>query len=259
MLGRRLAKTLLASPGDELVLLTQAMDGGSADAPLTVRGILQGVGDGTDRAAVFVHESTFREFLALPRGAHQIVVRRPPDLPLEAVAATVRAAAPDLDVRTWRELMPTVSQMLDSTRGLIYIVFAIIYLAIGILILNAMLMAVFERIREFGVLKAIGAGPSIVLRLILIESAVQIGIAVVIGLALAAPVAAYLSASGLDVGAMAGMSMVGVAMDPTWYGVYTPATVTGPVITLLFIAFGAVLYPALKAAFIRPVDAMRHQ
>ena len=45
--------------------------------------------------------------------------------------------------------------------------FFIVYIAIGILILNAMLMAVFERIREFGVLKALGVGPCGVLRLIL--------------------------------------------------------------------------------------------
>ena len=45
--------------------------------------------------------------------------------------------------------------------------------AIGILILNAMLMAVFERIREFGVLKALGMGPGKVLRLVLMETALQ--------------------------------------------------------------------------------------
>ena len=259
VLGRRVARKLLASPGDELVVLAQAMDGGATDALLTVRGVLQGVGDGTDRSAVLMNEATFRELMAFPRGAHQIVARRPQGASLEVLAAQVRAAAPDLDVKTWRELMPLVSQMLDSTRGLIYFVFMIVYLAIGILILNAMLMAVFERIREFGVFKAIGGGPGTVFRLILAESVIQIAIATGLGLGLSLPVGVYLSRYGLDVGAMAGMSMVGVAMDPTWYGVYTPQTVAGPVIMLYVIALGAVLYPALKAAFIRPVDAMRYQ
>ena len=79
---------------------------------------------------------------------------------LEETAAAVRAAAPDRDVQTWKEIIPVLATMVESTRGLIQFVFLIFNVVVAIVILNAMLMAVFERINEIGVLKALGAGPA---------------------------------------------------------------------------------------------------
>jgi putative ABC transport system permease protein len=53
--------------------------------------------------------------------------------------------------------------------------------------------------------------------------------------------------------------MMGVAFDPVWHAVVTPNTIAGPMVMLLVMVFLAVLYPALKAARLRPVEAMRHQ
>lgn len=73
-------------------------------------------------------------------------------------------------VLTWKELFPSMATMLESTEGMIYMVYFIFYVAIGILILNSMLMAVFERVKELGVLKAIGLEPSKVLALVALEA-----------------------------------------------------------------------------------------
>jgi ABC-type antimicrobial peptide transport system permease subunit len=197
--------------------------------------------------------------MVFPEGAHQMIVRRPDHVELEAAAATVKGYVGNLDVKTWKELMPVVASMLESTQGLILIVFFIIYVAVGILILNAMLMAVFERIREFGVLKALGMGPLRVMNLILVESAIQTGIAIVAGVTLAIPGMWYIGNVGIDVGKLGGMSAMGLAMRPVWYGIYNSDTLSGPLVMLVFVVFLAVLYPAGKAAWIRPVEAMRHQ
>ena len=259
VLGRRLAHTLVVKPGDEVTLVGQALDGWPVDAVFHVRGVLQGVADATDRSSVFMVEATFRDFLRLEKGAHQIVVRRPEGMTLEETAAQVREVAPkNADVKTWKALMPTIAQMLESSRGLIFIIFFIIYIAVGILILNAMLMAVFERIREFGILKAIGESPLRVLGMILIESAIMIFTALVSGVLLSVPGMWYLSVKGIAVGKMGGMSISGVAMEPIWYGVYSAETLKAPIVALLVIAFLAVIYPAAKAALIKPVEAMRH-
>jgi ABC-type antimicrobial peptide transport system permease subunit len=53
--------------------------------------------------------------------------------------------------------------------------------------------------------------------------------------------------------------MGGIAWNPIWRAVVTPGTVAGPVLTLVFIVLVAVLYPAVKAARISPVEAMRHR
>jgi ABC-type lipoprotein release transport system permease subunit len=259
VVGRRLARTLSVAPGDELVVLSQAADGSLANDLFTVRGVLKGIADGVDRSAVFMTEETFRELMVFPRGAHQVIARRPAGTALDVAAVTVREAAPGLDVRTWRELLPTVALMFDSARGMITIVVLVVYLAVGILVLNAMLMAVFERIREFGVIKALGVGPGGVFRLILTESFLQAGLAMLAGLVLSLPAMWYLAKYGIDTGKMGGMAVMGLAVDPVWYGVYRPDTVALPVVMLVVVVAIAVLYPALKAAWIRPVKAMHHR
>ncbi|HJY83127.1 MAG TPA: FtsX-like permease family protein [Candidatus Binatia bacterium] len=259
VVGRRLAKTLAVKPGDELVILSQAADGSLANDLYTVRGVLMGVADATDRSAIFMNAEAFRELMVFPKGAHQIIVRRPKNVELETAAATVKGYVGKLTVKTWKELMPVVASMLESTQGLILIVFFIIYVAVGILILNAMLMAVFERIREFGVLKALGMGPLRVVSLILVESAIQTVIAVVAGVTLAVPGMWYIGNVGINVGKLGGMSAMGLAMPPVWYGVYNSGTLSGPLVMLALIVLLAALYPACKAAWIRPVEAMRHQ
>lgn len=259
VLGRRLARTLNVGIDDELVVLSQAMDGSIANDLFRVRGVLEAVSDRTDRGGVFMTDVAFRRFFELENGAHQVIVRRPENRNLEEVVGTLRGLVPDLDVKSWRELMPSLASILDSTRSLITIVFFVVYLVIAILILNAMLMAVFERIREFGVLKAIGVSPGRVLTIIFIECGIQTVIAILVSSALCLPGLWYLSTEGINVGKLGGMSMMGIAFNPVWYAVVTPNIIVGPLFTLLIMVFLAVLYPALKAARISPVEAMRHQ
>ena len=135
----------------------------------------------------------------------------------------------------------------------------IVFLAIGIVILNAMLMAVFERIREFGVLKAVGVGPFGVLKLILLEGAIQTLLAIAVGAGLAVPGLLYLSKVGIDMSRLGGISIQGIVWDPVWRAAVDASTFTGPIFTLVFVVGIALVYPALKAAFISPVKAIHHQ
>lgn len=259
VIGRRLARMLDIELGGEILVLSQGTDGSSVYDLFRVRGVLLGIGDATDRSGVFMTSAAFRELMVVPEGAHQIIVRRPGEVDLATAVGAIERLAGELDVRTWRELMPTIASLLDSARAMIYAMFFIVYIAVGILILNAMLMSVFERIREIGVLRALGVGPFDVIALIALESAIQTGIALSIGLALALPGLAYLSLVGIDLGSLAGISIMGVAMQPVWHAAVSVRAFVGPVLTLVTIVALAVVYPALKAALIRPVEAMRQQ
>jgi putative ABC transport system permease protein len=258
VIGRRLARTLGVDLGGELLAITQGADGSMAYELFEVVGVLLGISDAIDRSGIFMTQASFRDLIVMPDGAHQIIVRRPEELDLEGLLQRVEALAPGLEVKTWRQLMPTIASMLDAGRGAMVMMGVIVYLAIAILILNAMLMAVFERIRELGVLKALGFGPLSLLGLILIESGVQTAFAIVIGLALGIPGILYLAHVGIDMGMLAGTSIMGVAMDPIWRAAVHPRVFTTPVLMLVVIVFMAVSYPAAKAALIQPVEAMRH-
>ena len=259
VVGYRLAGALGLGIGDELVALSQATDGSMANDLFLVRGILSIVGDSIDRSAVFLDEAMFREFYVLPDGAHEIIVRRPVGVDLAVAADAVRELAPGLDARSWRELLPTLAIYFDTASQAQWIVSTIIYIVIAILILNAMLMAVFERIREFGVLKALGVEPGRVMSLIFVESGLQTGVAIAVGLTLAAAALWYLAQVGIDMGALSGTQIMGMTFGSIMRATVTPITVVAPVLVLVVLVGLAVIYPARKAARISPVEAMRYQ
>ena len=264
VVGRGLARTLDVGLGDEIVVLSQAADGSMANELFRVRGILMSVAASTDRSTILMPSQTFRELMVFEEGAHKILVRRPVGTELDAAAGQVMAVATahtsdPVEVKTWKQLNPFLAQYIDTVSGAIVIVFLIIYMAVAILILNAMLMAVYERIREIGVLKAIGYGPWQVLAMMVIEGLIQALVATSIGLVLAAPGMWYLATYGIDVGALGGMEMGGLTMPAVWKAHFAVETTGVPVFLLFFIVMAAVLFPAVKAAWISPVQAMHHQ
>lgn len=259
VIGRRLAKILGLEVGGELVVLSQAADGSMANDLYIVRGILKGVSDAVDRGGVYLLASTFRELMVVPEGVHEVVVRKPPTESLDAAAKTVRGMTPEgAEAKTWRELKPTLASMLDSASGAMVMMFLIVYAAIAIVILNAMLMAVFERVREFGVLKALGVGPLGVFGLILIETFIQTGVAILIGVAASVPANWYMVNVGIDM-SFGDLTLMGMAVDPIWRSQVDASTYVTPILLLLVIITLAVLYPAIRAARVHPVEAMRYQ
>ena len=264
VIGRGLARILGVELESEIVVLSQASDGSIANDLFHVRGILSSVAAGMDRGTILMTDDAFRELMAWPTGVHKIIVKRPPHVGLEEARATIASLAGvtedgDLEAKTWRELNPFLAQYLESVSSVIVIVYFIVYVAVAILILNAMLMAVFERIREFGVLKAIGYGPMHVLAMMLVEGLIQAVVATGLGLVFAAPLMAYLAVYGVNVGVLGGIQMAGMTMPPVWYGVYSLEGMLVPIGMLFFIVMIAVMWPAAKAAWISPVQAMRHQ
>jgi ABC-type antimicrobial peptide transport system permease subunit len=226
---------------------------------LHVRGILLPVAASTDRGTIFMTEGMFRELMVVPTGAHRIIARAPAGVSLDDAGAAVAAMAPDAHVRTWKQLNPLIAQMLDAVQVQMAVVYFVLYFAVGILILNAMSMAVFERIRELGVLKAIGYGPGQVLVMMLLEGLIQATLAAGLGLLLAAPCMVYLQVHGLDVGGLGGTGMMGLTMPALWHGKYTLEVVRVPIGMLFGVVLAAVIWPAVKAARLSPLDAMHHQ
>jgi ABC-type lipoprotein release transport system permease subunit len=260
VIGARLARTLGVGPGDELVVLSQAADGSMANALYKVRGVLNLISEATDRAGIFMTHRAFRELLVMPDGAHKVTVRRPVAADFDAAVAEVRNVAATLDVVSWRELNPTLASYIDMTRSIFFVFYIVFYFAVAILLLNSMLMAVFERIREFGVLKAIGLPPERLFLLILIESGLQTLIATITAGLLLVPSLWYLREVGLNVAAMAGgFTFAGIVFDPIWKAHLTSYVFVSPVVTLFVIVFFGTLYPALKAARLTPVEAIHHQ
>jgi len=262
VIGRKLAKTLGVSIGSEVVVVSQASDGSMANDLFHVRGILKSVGEGIDRAGFLMTADTFRTLMVVPDGVHEIALTHPDGFhDLERLTNQLAALAPDLEVRNWRQLNPVVARIIDMSRTSLLIMLVIMYTAVGILTLNGMLMNVFERIRELGIMKALGFSPFGIFLLIQIESLIQVTAASLLALGAGLPLSIFSQTHPLDLTRLAGSSsnVGGVAFDPLWYTDVTFFSVAAPVIFLYLVTGLSILYPAAKAAMIRPLQAIYHR
>lgn len=261
VIGKKLAHTLGVKPGGEIVVVSQAADGSMANDIYFVRGILKSVGDAMDQGGFLMVDTEFRRLMGVPAGAHEIAVARiNKERPLAEAAAAVEALVPGMEIKNWRQLQPVLSEMIDVMDVSLLIMLFIAYFAVGMVILNAMLMNVFERIREFGVMKAIGVTPSQVFWLIVAEAMLEAVIANVAALGFGIPVVRYFEVHGIDLTSLSsGATLAGMAFDPIWYCKLTTKGLTMPIWFMFIMVLAAVIYPAVKASLLKPLEALHHQ
>ncbi|MDT8273063.1 MAG: FtsX-like permease family protein, partial [Desulfomonilia bacterium] len=190
---------------------------------------------------------------------HEIALNSHRALSPEEVATAIEDAAGDNEVETWHQIMPAVSDMLKTFHGTSKLFLGIFFLAAALGVLNTMLMATYERIPEFGLLKAIGSSPWRILRDVLAETFVLGVIGSLIGGLLGTGVSLYFQVHPIDLSGFAeGFSTAGIAINSLWYAELTVDGVVWPVVTLWIVSALSALYPALKAARLDPVRALTH-
>lgn len=260
VLGRMLAKSLKADIGDEIVLVSQAADGSMANDLYRVRGIMKSVNEEIDRAGLLMTIPAFRKFMVMDKGVHEIVVAMGEVMKLEESGEKLKAAFPKLDVKTWKALNPAIAELIEVSNAYLIPMITLIYIAVAIVILNAMLMAVFERIKEYGVMKAIGVSPWQVFKLVMAETAVMTVAASFLGLFIGVPLAYLSQFHGIDLSSAGNQaSFSGVALDPVWRGNLSFRIVFWPFVMLYVLSLLASIYPAIKAARLNPIEAIHHQ
>jgi ABC-type lipoprotein release transport system permease subunit len=259
VLGRKLARSLHAQLGSEVVVVVQAADGSLGNELFVVGGILEAVGENLDRSGALIHERDFDELFVTGGRVHEIAFNTRGRMPLVDLEALLEEVAPRAEIKSWRELLPIVSDMANMIGGVIWILGGIFFLAAGLGVLNTLLMAGHERVPEFGVLKAIGTSPVRIIGDVAAEACVLGCLGTSIGGILGAVGGRLFETRGIDTSALAGaeVSIGGVVWDPVWRAVLTPESVVLPVILMWVVCLVASLYPAAIAARLDPVQAMR--
>jgi ABC-type lipoprotein release transport system permease subunit len=257
VLGSQLARSLEARVGSEIVLVVQAADGSLGNDLFTVCGILQSADEEIDRGGALMGAADFVDLFASGDRVQEIALNSKGRLPINALEQLALTADPGADVRTWRELLPTFSDMVTLFDGFIWIFGLVFGLAAGLGVMNTMLMATHERIREYGLIKALGATPGRIVRDVTVEALVLAIVGVAVGVGVGVFGALYLARTGIDTSRWAGtFSFGGVAFDPVWRAALTVRGVVVPVLVMLAAAILPSLYPAAIAARLDPVRAM---
>ena len=257
VLGQKLARSLQAQIGSEIVVVVQAADGSLGNDLYTVTGILKAAGDSIDRNAALIHAADFVELFVSGDRIHEVAFNSRGMVSPEGLTALLSIAAPEEEIKSWRQLMPEVSDMVNLFDAFIWIFGLIFLLAAGMGVMNTMLMATYERIREFGILKALGATPWGIIRDVAAEALMLAALGTILGTILGLAGSYYLQEVGLDLSIFAGTySVGGVAFDPIWRATISPKMVFIPVVLMLIIGLLASLYPAALAARLDPVKAI---
>ncbi len=258
MLGARLADSLGAKLGDEVLVYGVAYSLETAYELFTVVGLLQLPEPELERNLSLVSLSNAQSFFVFGDRISEVVVRVASADDAPAVRDLLAAALPDIEVHTWNELMPELEQIVLLDDAGMYVTLVILVVVVAFGILNTILMAILERTRELGMMMALGLRPGAIFRVVYWESTFMAGLGLVVGLALALPVVLYLAANpiALTSEAISGMTEM-VGMEPVVAFKLKPLNPIGSALTILAVGALAAAYPAFKASRGRPVDALR--
>ncbi|UCD63109.1 MAG: ABC transporter permease [Candidatus Zixiibacteriota bacterium] len=255
-LGKGLARTLEASVGDEIVVVSQGADGSIANDLYTIVGILDSGDPIGDQVSFYLHLEDAQELLVLGSAVHEIAVVASDLGSVADVTEQIRTTLnqPGLDVSPWQEFARSFYVAMQADKQGAWIMLAIIILIVAIGVLNTVLMTVLERTREYGLLRALGTRPKQIFRLVLWEVTFMALIGVVIGVGLSLVLNYWMSHHGIPMP----QSFTYGGMEFThYYSEVNARCLYIPGITVLLSALLVGIFPAAKAARTAPAQAMR--
>lgn len=261
LLGKTIAEQLHAQPGDKVVLMAQAANGDLASEVFRLRGVLYSGTPAVDQVLAIVPMDTAQAWLGLGPGVTDIVVR--------AVSHDVAAALYDdmkrdlnggrfgaLEVMSWIDIDPMIHQWTEMADTATYFILMIVLAVVLVEVLNTMLMSMHERVREFGLMEAVGTGKWQIFTMMLWETVVLVMLGGIAGYGVGILIALHYGAVGIDLTTFA-EAFTFLYMDPVVYPLVKLSSGIKILGVTLLGALLAGLYPAWKATRLNPVAAMR--
>ncbi|MDH3829006.1 MAG: ABC transporter permease [Desulfobacterales bacterium] len=259
LIGQALLEKFETKVGRKLVLMSQDKEQEIASRAFRIVGVFRAEMESTEKQFVFVSRSAGQKMLKLGNGISEIAILLTDGYENRDAYNKLKAALPadQFEVHSWRELLPFQTAYLRILDGFMWFWFLVVFVAMGFGIVNTTLMAVFERMREFGLMKALGMKPWWILREVLVESFLLLICGLMVGNFLGFLSIYALSGSGIDLSALAaGAEYAGMAR------IIYPAIAVKDVLvanlTVLLLGLLVSLYPAIKASRFTPVQALAH-
>ena len=260
MIGKALATNLHLTIGDELILISQGIDGSIANDVYEVVAIV-GSSESYERMNIYLSLDAIRQFLSMGNQVHELAISLTHQNDARSFASQQAIewsqnddAKSELSIDPWQVVEYAFFNSMQADKQGNYISMGILIFIVSIGVLNTVLMGILERTREFGVLKAIGTRPLAVFRLIMLESFFLAIASCLIGFIFALPTNYWLTHVGItfpepiDMGGILFETMLG---EITLFSMGLPALVV--IGSTLLVS----LIPGIRAARISPLQALQ--
>ena len=262
VVGVEMARQLEVTVGDELVVVASAADGSMANDLYTIAGVYStGLVEFDASTAVMPLADLQTLVVFDPGRIHEIAVAATDpaaaSLTAERLAAALGADEQSLAVAPWPELNPVLAEYVALADSMYWIFIIIIFAIASFGIANTMLMATFERRREFAVMLALGASPWSIVGSVLHEAAAIGLVSLALGAAITAPLMTWFYLAPPSLGWLYGnVTLQGALLTPTLRVGYDVSAWTAATIGLILTAVVAAFYPALRASRVPPADTL---
>lgn len=268
VIGEGMARKLKAKVGSKVVIMAGKKGGDSQAQLARVRGIFNSRVPEMDDYLVFSDILFARHFLEgeganvskQPVTRFAIFLNDPDSITHWKTVIKNKIESNDVITMDWQEMMPQLVQFIaiDDAGNYVFLLLILIMVVFGVL--NTVLMSVLERAREFGLLRALGLSRRSLLMLVFCESLILSLLAIIVGWIVGGGVHLWFSQHGIDFTAMMGEGgnvMMGTFMDPIIYTELSWDRVTQLTSIIFIVTLASGIYPAIKAARVTPVEALR--
>jgi ABC-type lipoprotein release transport system permease subunit len=257
LIGGVLADSLNLHPGDQVSLLVSTADEHPDEALFTIRGLYSTGVPVYDETTLFLPLDKAQSFTRTENHASIIFILLDEQDYADTLAATLEA--PQYQVLTWRDMNRVLLDALQMSNAFMTLLNVVVLAVVGVVIANTLLMAVFERVRDMGVLAALGMKGRQILTMFLLQALTLGVVGILIGILLGSIGIGYLAKFGLVIGDAAGTGSAAMPISSTIYAQFPLRDIiilsaTGLVITML-----AALYPSWLASRLEPIEALRAQ
>ena len=255
VVGRKLVEKMETDLGKRVAIMTQDPENEIADRGFRIVGVFDSKLDQYEEGFVFAGQGTIQKLLGVGDAVSEVAILGTDYRDVEGLTRMVaEAAGPDVEVLPWNEIDTYLGSMLAVMDGFVIVWIVVIFLALSFGLVNTLVMAVFERVREIGLMLALGMTPRSILTQIVAESTFLLVIGLAIGNLLAWATIEPLK-SGIDVSIVGeGMELFGAA-SVLYPALYLEDVVLANVIVIV-LGFFASLSPAWRASRYDPVRAI---
>ena len=251
LIGQTLADKFNLKTGEAVNLLVNTSNGDVDQQPFVIRGVYTTHTPGYDEVTVFMPLAKAQAITKTEGHASTIFILLKDRDQTSAVAAALQGG--NYQVKTWQQLNDLMVQFESLSSAYMFVLYLIVLGITATVIVNTLIMSVFERTREIGILAAMGMRGGRIMAMFFAESSLLAVGGIVIGLVLGGLMVAYATVFGFYIG---NFGATGILLGETIYARLTVSDTVMLTITAFVVSLLAALYPALLAAHMEPVDAL---